>query len=143
MEGTMNKPTIKLICLLIFLVIFSFCGCAGGPWGRLEMVENPTEDGLRQNWNEYTVYYRGNLALVYKIKDDRKIILGDSWIHISSEDMMAESQITSATWVKEIFGNNDQIFGYLVHRSADHPNVKIIDENSVQLYYHYKKTSGR
>jgi hypothetical protein len=50
----MGKPTVKLIYLIIFLVIFSFYGCAGGPWGRLELVEDPTEDGLRQNWNEST-----------------------------------------------------------------------------------------
>jgi len=56
--------------------------------------------------------------------------------------MMAESDIMDSTWLKEIIGNNDEKFGYLVNRSADHANVKIIDENTVQLYYHYVATSG-
>jgi len=73
----MSKPAINLTYLLIFLFIFSFHGCASGPQGKLERVEDPTEDGLRQNWNEYTVYYLPNFALVYKIKDDRKIMLGN------------------------------------------------------------------
>lgn len=30
--------------------------------------------------------------------------------------------------VKEIIGNNDEMFGYLVHRYKDLVNVKIIDE---------------
>ncbi|CAB1058128.1 hypothetical protein D1BOALGB6SA_2884 [Olavius sp. associated proteobacterium Delta 1] len=55
---------------------------------------------------------------------------------------MAESDIMDSTWLKEIIGNNDEKFGYLVNRSADHANVKIIDENTVQLYYHYVATSG-
>jgi hypothetical protein len=138
----MSKPAKNLFCLLIVLAIFSLIGCAGGNGGALKRVQKPTESELRQDWMEYTVYYRRYLALVYKIKDDRKIILGNSWIKVSSEDMMAKSEIVDSTWVKEIIGNNDEMFGYLVHRYADLVNVKIIDENTVQLYYHYVRTSG-
>jgi hypothetical protein len=106
-------------------------------------VQNPTENELRQDWKKYTVYYRRALALVFKIKDDREIILDNSWMKVSSEDMMAKSEIKGSTWVKQIIGNNDEIFGYLVHLSTDLANVKIIDENTVQLYYHYVRTTGR
>jgi hypothetical protein len=142
MEGTMSKPATNLFCLFIVLVIFSLIGCAGGNRGTLKRVQKPTEDGLRQDWKEYTVYYRRNLAFVYKIKDDRKIILDNRWVKVSSEDMMAKSKILDSTWVKEIMGNSDEMFGYLVHRSSDRANVKIIDENTVQLYYTYVRTSG-
>ena len=135
----------KLSYLLIAFVIIAFYGCASGPWGELEIVEDPTEEGLRKNWNEYTVYYLRYLALAYKIKDDQKIILSDSWIEITSEGKMAEAEneITVSTWVKEILGSNQQMFGYLVHRDHDLPNVKIIDQNTVQLYYNRVATSGR
>ena len=138
----MRKSAINLACLFIALVIFSLIGCAGGTRGKLKRVEQPTENGLHQDWKEYTVYYRRNLAFVYKIKDDRKIILDNSWVKVSSEDMMAKSKILDSTWVKKIIGNNDEMFGYLVHRSADRTNVRIIDENTVQLYYTYVRTSG-
>ena len=55
---------------LMVLVLFSFLGCAGGTRGKLKRVQDPTEEGLRQNWNKYTVYYRPNLALIFKIKND-------------------------------------------------------------------------
>jgi hypothetical protein len=142
MEGTMSKPAINLFCLFIVLVIFSLIGCAAGNRGILKRVQKPTENGLHQDWKEYTVYYRRNLAFVYKIKDDRKIILDNSWVKVSSEDMMAKSKILDSTWVKKIIGNSDEMFGYLVHRSADMANVRIIDENTVQLYYTYVRTSG-
>ena len=139
----MSKPTINLSCLFIVLIVFSLFGCAGGNRGTLKSVQNPTENELRQDWKKYTVYYRRALALVFKIKDDREIILDNSWMKVSSEDMMAKSEIKGSTWVKQIIGNNDEIFGYLVHLSTDLANVKIIDENTVQLYYHYVRTTGR
>ena len=139
----MSKPTINLSCLFIVLIVFSLFGCAAGNRGTLKRVQTPTENELRQDWKEYTVYYRRSVALVFKIKDDRKIILDNSWIKVSSEDMMTKSKIVSSTWVKQIIGNNDEIFGYLVHLSTDLANAKIIDENTVQLYYHYVRTTGR
>ena len=139
----MSKPAINLSCLFIVLIVFSLFGCAGETRGTLKRVQNPTENELRQDWKKYTVYYRRSLALVFKIKDDREIILDNSWIKVSSEDMMAKSEIKGSTWVKQIIGHNDEIFGYLVHLSTDLANVKIIDENTVQLYYHYVRTSGR
>ena len=139
----MNKPTINLSCLFIVLIVFSLFGCAAGNRGTLKRVQTPTENELRQDWKNYTVYYRRPLALVFKIKDDREIILNNTWIKVSSEDMMAKSEIKGSTWVKQIIGNNDEIFGYLVHLFTDLTNVKIIDENTVQLYYHYVRTSGR
>ena len=139
----MSKPAINFSCLFIVLIVFSLFGCAGETRGTLKRVQNPTENELRQDWKKYTVYYRRSLALVFKIKDDREIILDNSWIKVSSEDMMAKSEIKGSTWVKQIIGHNDEIFGYLVHLSTDLANVKIIDENTVQLYYHYVRTSGR
>ena len=139
----MSKSAINLSCLVIILVTFSLIGCAGGNRGILNIVQKPTENELRRDWKEYTVYYRLGLAYVYKIKNDRKIILNNSWVDISSEDMMAKSPMmgSGSSWVKEIIGNNDEMLGYLVHRYQDVANIKIINENTVQLYYHYVRTS--
>ena len=138
----MRKSAINLACLFIALVIFSLIGCAGGTRGKLKRVQQPTENGLHQDWKEYTVYYRRNLAFIYKIKNDRKIILDNSWVEVSSGDMMSKSKILSSTWVKEILGQNDERYGYLVHRSSDYTYVGILDENTVELKYTYHRTSG-
>ena len=138
----MRKSVINLSCLFIVLIILGIVGCAGGTRGNLKRVQQPTETELKQDWQNYIVYYRRNLAFVYKIKNERKIILAKSFVKISSEDMMVKSKILDSTWVKEIIGNNGEMFGYLVHRYHDLANVKIIDENTVQLYYQYVNTSG-
>jgi hypothetical protein len=127
---------------LIVLVFFSFLGCASGPRGKLKRVQEPTEDGLRQNWNEYTVYYRRNLALIFKIKNDSKIELDSSWIEVSSDNMMQNTRILSSTWVRKIIGENEKLFGYLVHRGADNVYAGIVDANTVELSYYYVRTSG-
>ena len=80
----MIRSVIIWTCLFIVLVNFSLIGCAGKDRGILEIVEKPTENELRRDWKEYTVYYLRSLALVYKIKDNRKILLGDSCHRSSS-----------------------------------------------------------
>ena len=55
---------------------------------------------------------------------------------------MAKSKILDSTWVKEILGQNDELYGYLVHRYRDMAYVGILDENTVELSYTYVRTSG-
>ena len=136
----MNKSTKIQSCLIIALITGSYImGCATGNQGKLNIVEKPTEDELRQDWKEYTVFslriQNVNPSLLYKIKDDRRIILDSRWIEVSSEDAMANSIVSQSAWVMEILGNNDEILGYMVLRTGDRASVKIIDQKTVQLYY--------
>jgi hypothetical protein len=105
-------------------------------------VKDPTDDGLRQKWNEYTVYYRRNLALIYKIKNDSKIELDGSWIEVTSDNMMKNTRILNSTWVNEIIGENEKMFGYLVWSEEDNVYVGIVDANTVKLIYYYAGSLG-
>jgi len=138
----MSRSSTFLTWFLIVLIFFSFLGCASGPRGKLKRIENPTETGLRQKWNEYTVYYRRNRALIFKTKNDSKIILDGSWIEVTSDNMMKNTKILSSTWVREIIGENEKMFGYLVHRGRDQAYAGIVDANTVKLSYYYVRTSG-
>ena len=55
---------------------------------------------------------------------------------------MKNTNIFSSTWVKEIIGENDKMFGYLVHRGRDNVYAGIVDANTVKLSYYYVRTSG-
>jgi len=138
----MSRSSTFLTWFLIVLVVFSFLGCASGPRGELRRVEDPTEDGLGQKWNEYTVYYRRNLALIYKIKNDSKIELDGSWIEVTSDNMMKNTRILSSTWVNEIIGENEKMFGYLVYSEEDNVYTGIVDANTVKLSYYYAGSLG-
>ena len=138
----MTRPTLNLLIVFLVLVSLSLSACSGAGRGTLKRVQKPSEKELRQAWKNYTVYYRRHIALVYKLKNDRNIILDKSWAEVVSEDMMENSKILDLTWVREIRGNSDEIFGYLVQRNHDTANGKIIDQNTVQIYYHYVRDQG-
>ncbi|UCF94991.1 MAG: hypothetical protein JSW39_12840 [Desulfobacterales bacterium] len=137
----MQKSIKNYGCLVLVLIIFGLGGCADGNRGKLKRLHYNKENELRQNWQDYTVYYRGS-ALLYKFKDDRKIELDRRWVQVTSAAMMAESRIDESTWTQEIRGQNAALYGYLVQRAADVANVKIIDPKTVKLYYQYIRTSG-
>ena len=138
----MGRLSKFLTCFLMVLVLLSFLGCASGPRGKLKRVEAPTSTELRQDWAEYTVYYRRSLALIFKIKDDSKIVLDGSWVEVTSDSMMKKAGISDSTWVREIRGANDKMFGYLVHRYLDDAFAGIVDENTLKFSYYYHRTSG-
>ena len=93
-----------------------------------------------QNRDDYEVFYRRNLALIFKFKDDKKIELDKRWVEIKTGDTVAAGKINVFTSVRKIIGQNDQIFGYLVHRSSDTANVKIVDADTIELFhYHHKE----
>ena len=74
------------------------------------------------------------------ILNDEKIIIDDSWIEVTSDSMMKDTEILESTWVKKKFGQSDKMFGYLVHRSSDRVYVGILGENTIKLSYHYVPT---
>ena len=101
---------------------------------------------LRENWKKYTVYKRfrpdhsfqhGAVALLYQLKEAGVIVLDDKWIPVTTERDMANTKIMEAVTAAEVLGRNRGLFGYLVYRSADRPSVKILDERTVKLFYHY------
>jgi hypothetical protein len=69
-------------------------------------------------------------------------ILDGSWIEVTSNNMMNDTEIVQTAWVKEIIGQNDKMFGYLVHRTHDNVYAGILDANTIKLSYFYVRTSG-
>ena len=138
----MKGPILKLISILFLAVVFCLHGCAGGNYGKLSKTDQISEKELRQNWRDYSVYYLAGSALVYKINNDRKIMLSSKWVAVTEADIMAKSTIFDTTWVAAIFGQNDELYGYLVNDYDDRVNVKIIDETTLRLYYHHTRKGG-
>ena len=153
-KSIMNIGTIKMTkngCLkLIFIVLalaFGMTACTGGNRANLKRIKYNKEWEMRQNWNDYTVYsqnrpgsfQRGAAAFLYKIKDDKKILLDRRWFAVRTQEEKENIKIWEAVISAEIRGYNEELYGYLIYRSGDRPNVKIIDEQTVQLFYHYNR----
>ena len=139
----MKCPLSKMGLIFCAIAFFNLSGCAHENEGNLRRLKTNMEGELRHNWKDYRVFYRGT-AFVYEIKDDKKIILDNQWVEVTSEEQMAKSKIWEATNSAEILGLNDALFGYVVYRYKDYVNIKIVDENTVQLNYtHVRRYGGR
>ena len=145
----------KLITIALTL-IFGITACAsstgsstGGSRGNLKRLKVNNEAELRQSWQDYMVYKRtqrvagsfqpGAVAFLYKLKDDKKIIMDNAWVKVTTEEMKAKTKITEGTISAEIRGHNEELYGYLIYRSADRASVRIIDEKTVRLFYNYRR----
>lgn len=144
----------KLIIMALALA-FGIMACAsstsstGSTRGNLKRLKVNKEPELRRNWKDYIVYKRtqrsagsfqpGAVAFLYKLKDDKKIILDNGWIEVTSEEMKAKTRIGEGIISAEIRGYNGELYGYLIYRSADGASVRIIDEKTVRLHYNYRR----
>ena len=143
----------KLVAVALVLA-FGIISCAsstsstGGGRKNLKRLKVNKEPELRKNWKDYTVYKRGRdgasfqkgfAAFVYKINDNKKIILDDRWIAVTSDEMKAKAKIMESTLSAEILGQNQELYGYLIYRKADIVSVRIIDDQTVQLNYRYNR----
>ena len=140
------KSNVYISVMVIALALaFSLSGFFAKNRGKLNRLPAGKEKELGQDWNNYTVYktsWRGNtIAILFKLKNDRQIVLPQDWVEIRTETEMAESKIWQATTSVEISGQNGVLFGYLVYRSTDQVSTLISDENTIRLFYHVVKTS--
>ena len=150
-----SKRLFKLRYLIIIALalIFGIVACAEVKQRRknLKRLHYNKEWELRQNWNDYEVYKRwrpagsfqpGAAAFVYKLKNDKVIILDNNWIPVTTEEVKERTKIHTGTWSAEIRGDNEELYGYLIYRRRDQPYVRIIDEETVRLFYHYTRDYG-
>ncbi len=135
--------------IIVVALIFGTVGCAEVRQRRknLKRIKYNKEWEMRQNWNNYEVYkiwrpdsfQRGAAAFQYKIKDDKVILLDNRWVPVTTEEIKARTKIHEGVWSAEIRGYNEELYGYLIYRGADQPSVRIIDEKTVRLSYHYRR----
>jgi hypothetical protein len=142
----MARNRLQYLIIIALALAFGITACAGGNRANLKKLNYNKENELRQNWKDYTVYIRtrdwrsprpGVTAFLYKLRDDKKIIMNSRWHKLTTEDEMAKYKIVHLTKSLEILGHNKELYGYLVQRADDLVNVRIIDEQTVKLFYHY------
>ncbi len=147
------KKNVHLNWIIIVLALVStIAACAsntgdtkGSTRGNLNRLKTSKEAELRKSWQDYTAYKRGPdrsfrtgfVALVYKFKNDKKIILDNQWVEVTSDEMKAKAKIFSGTITAEILGLNQEVYGYLIYRREDVVSVRIVDEQTVQINYRY------
>ena len=114
---------------------------------------------LETNWSLYTIYYIPEHAVLFDPKDDDNTLLVSSnrwikfeddkkaWLEIlrqntQTTERFSDKLLRSTTGFLEIIGPDEQFFGYLVHEKMDMVTLKIIDRNTMRIYYYPQREGG-
>jgi len=146
------------------MVLFAFfvvsCATETGPrFADLRaQKQQQIQQELETNWPQYKIYYIPEHAVLFDPKDDGNTLLVSSrwikfeddkstWVEILREntqttDSIFDTILRTTTGFQEIIGPDEQFFGYLVHEKMDLVALKIIDRNTMRIYYSPQRTEG-
>jgi hypothetical protein len=114
---------------------------------------------LEQNWPQYIIYYIPERAVLFDPKDDgNTLVVSGRWIKFAddkrvwveilrqntqTEDSFFDTILGETTGFKKIIGPDEQFFGYLIYEKKAMVALKIIDRNTMRIYYSPLRTEGR
>ena len=148
---------------LILLFGFFLVSCATETGPRFADLRAQKQQQIQQeleaNWPQYKIYYIPEHAVLFDPKDDGNTLLVSSrwikfeddkstWVDIlrqntQTTDGIFDTLLGTTTGFQEIIGPDEQFFGYLVHEKMDLVALKIIDRNTMRIYYSPQRTEGR
>ena len=158
-SGYMRLKWTGLMILWGFLIVS--CATETGP--RFTDLQANKQQQIAQelenNWPAYIIYYIPQRAVLFDLKDDENTLLVSSrwiksaddktvWVEILRQNTQTKESIFDTilgtiTGFHEIIGPDEQLFGYLVHEKMDLVALKIIDRNTMRIYYSQQRTEGR
>ena len=137
----MSRTKYAFLSILGFVSIWLMLGCAG--YGKLR--QEPRPDGtlgeLRENWNDYTVYYfvwrHCGVSMLFDPKaNDKNLNVADGWTLISDEytfsRLMLSARQRRFAGLHKILGPDNEFYGYLLGR-AECANVKVLDSGTLRV----------
>jgi len=155
----MRSKWIGLMLLFGFLVV----SCAADTGPRFVDLRANKQQQIQQeletNWPRYIIYYIPEHAVLFDLKDDgNTLVVSNRWIKFEDDkttwveilrqntqttDSIFDSLLQTTTGFLEIIGPDEQLFGYLVHEKMDLVALKVIDRNTMRIYYSVQRTEGR
>jgi len=148
---------------LILLFGFWVVSCATDTGPRFVDLRANKQQQIQQElettWPRYIIYYIPEHAVLFDLKEDGNTLVVSSrwvkfdvdkntWVKIlrqntQTTDSLFDSLLQTNTGFLEIIGPDEQFFGYLVHKKMDLVALKVIDRNTMRIYYAPQRTEGR
>ena len=145
----------KRLTGITILTLFLFMGCSGTN-GKLktqsESESRVTQQELIDNWSDYYIRYRQAVLVFDPKNDDRKILLGgkrgwwwttiedqESWTEFVNTNMTSQGDFRwfAATYpmtgVREIWGPDNRLYGFVVHQHMDIVTPELVEKNTLRL----------
>jgi hypothetical protein len=151
--------TIKYVSLMLIAFV-SIIGCSG-TYANIKNQSGAeskvTEKKLIDNWSDYDIWFKSAVIVFDPKNDDRKILVGSNWGTVKDQKTWTEivkANTTSdgnfspvwasysMTGVREIWGPDNQLYGYIIHQQGDLVSARVVDENTMRLYYNRANFGG-
>ena len=143
----MRKYIYPAVIGLVSLSLMSGCSWLKN-YGKVRVLsrheQKVTIKGLKENWQDYTVYFAGlsvgtAAGVMFDARNDDKTLVGDRWTKVEDQETLLEliGVIESYTHfyprLRRILGPNDQFCGYLFFAWC-HPVIKVVDGRTLYVY---------
>ena len=152
--------TINRLAGIAILILVLIMGCSGthaniknqsGDESKL------TQKKLIDNWSDYEIWFKSTVIVFDPKNDDKKIMVGGNWGTVKDQATwtgIVKANTTSQgdidpvwsydpmTGVREIWGPENQFYGYVIHQRRDLVNATVVDENTVRLFHRYANFGG-
>jgi hypothetical protein len=146
----------------IAILIFAFVmGCKTGNYAKLKNQSRAdsrvTQQKLIDNWSDYHIWFRSAVIVFDPKDDDKKILVGSNWGTVNDKETWADmikanttshgnispvGASYSMTGVREIWSRDSQFYGYVIHQQGDLVSVRVVDENTMRLFYNRARFGG-
>jgi hypothetical protein len=147
------------VLMLLFGFLVVSCATDTGPrFSDLRAKQQQIQQELEANWSQYIIHFIPEHAVIFDFKDDgNTLILSGRWIKFEDDkarwveilrentqtsDTIFDSLLQTTTGFQKIIGPDEQFFGYLVHEKMDLVALKVIDRNTMRIYYSPQRTDA-
>jgi hypothetical protein len=147
---------------LMLLFGFFVVSCATDTGPRFVDLRAKKQQQIQQeletNWPQYIIYFIPEHAVLFDPKDDGNTLIVSGrwikfeddkkvWVEILRQNTQTKSNfldtlLRTTTGFQEIIGPDEQFFGYLIHEKMDLVALKVIDRNTMRIYYSPQRIEG-
>jgi hypothetical protein len=141
---------------LVVLAVMGMVSCVTDSGPRFHSLrakeQQQIQQDLENNWSQYIIYFIPQHAVLFDPKNDYNTLkvsgrwtrVGDgaekAWIEILRENTQASDSAFSvwmgaASGFLKVIGPDEQLFGFLVHDPNDLVALRILNRNTVRIYY--------
>ncbi len=155
----MNTKIWACVIIIIFICIM---GCAGGDYAKIKTQSadesKVTQQHLIENWSNYTIWLRSTVVVFDPKNDNREILVGSRWGTVNDQqtwDQIVNANTTAQGTISPMWADyrmtrfreirspdNQKLFGYVIHQQRDLVSARVVDEDTVRLFYNRARFGG-
>ncbi len=153
---------INRFAAIIILICMVIIGCATGNYAKIKTQtaseSKVTQQHLIDSWSDYTIWLRSTVVVFDPKNDNREILVGSRWGTVNDQqtwDQIVNTNTTAQGTVSPMWADyhmtrfreirspdNQKLFGYIIHQQHDLVSARVVDENTVRLFYNRARFGG-